>query len=61
MYSLSSDSVYIGCQEKTIFIPTEGATPNNVLATLLEGTSNMINWLFEKYKTSLLILTMDLS
>ncbi|XP_058741754.1 uncharacterized protein LOC131614144 [Vicia villosa] len=45
---LSANSVYIGCKEKAIFIPAEETTPTNAIEHLLEGTINMINYLFAR-------------
>src|SRR3954468_22904576 len=53
----SANSVFIGCEEKLIIIPSEEATPKDVLTTILEGTVGMINFLFEKEKSVLLVLT----
>lgn len=58
---LSTNYVYIDCKEKVIFIPTEEATPYDLISTLLEGTINMINCQFKQDKAFLLILTMDLN
>lgn len=56
---LSSISVYIRCKEKALFIPSEDATTEDLMNTLLEGTINMINSLFTQEKSFHLILTMD--
>ncbi|XP_058784367.1 uncharacterized protein LOC131659151 [Vicia villosa] len=56
---LSTNSVYIGCKEKAIFIPTEETTPTDAIKHLLEGTVNMINYLFAQEKSFLLVLTSD--
>ncbi|XP_058756482.1 uncharacterized protein LOC131629719 [Vicia villosa] len=56
---LSANSVYIGCKEKTIFIPAEETTPTDAIEHLLEGTVNMINYLFAQGKSFLLVLTSD--
>lgn len=40
---LSANLVYISCKEKVIFIPLEAATLGDVMSTLLEGTTRMIN------------------
>ena len=42
---LSSNLVFIGCEEKLIIIPSSGATPKDVLTTILEGTVGMVNFL----------------
>ncbi|XP_050877002.1 uncharacterized protein LOC127080744 [Lathyrus oleraceus] len=56
---LSSNSVFIGCEEKLIIIPSSEATPKDVLTTILEGTVGMVNFLFEKEKSVLLVLTKE--
>ncbi|XP_058780179.1 uncharacterized protein LOC131653873 [Vicia villosa] len=56
---LSANSVYIGCKEKAIFIPAEETTPTDAIEHLLEGTINMINYLFAQEKSFLLVLTSD--
>ncbi|XP_050902755.1 uncharacterized protein LOC127115201 [Lathyrus oleraceus] len=58
---LSANSVFIGCEEKLIIIPSSEATPKDVLTTILEGTIGMINFLFEKEKSVLLVLTKESS
>ncbi|XP_050885250.1 uncharacterized protein LOC127088339 [Lathyrus oleraceus] len=54
---LSANSVFIGCKEKLIIIPSSEATPKYVLTTILEGTVGMVIFLFEKKKAVLLVLT----
>ena len=54
---LSANSVFIGCEEKLIIIPSMEVTPKDVLTTILEGTVGMVNFLFEKEKSILLVLT----
>ncbi|XP_058760196.1 uncharacterized protein LOC131633499 [Vicia villosa] len=56
---LSANSVYIDCKEKAIFIPAEETTPTDAIKHLLEGTVNMINYLFVQEKSFLLVLTSD--
>ncbi|XP_058775479.1 uncharacterized protein LOC131649738 [Vicia villosa] len=56
---LTDNSVYIGCKEKAIFIPAEETTPTDAIEHLLEGTVNMINYLFAQEKSFLLVLTSD--
>ncbi|XP_058775619.1 uncharacterized protein LOC131649895 [Vicia villosa] len=56
---LSANSVYIGCKEKAIFIPAEETTSTDAIEHLLEGTINMINYLFAQEKSFLLVLTSD--
>ncbi|XP_050889415.1 uncharacterized protein LOC127094651 [Lathyrus oleraceus] len=58
---LSANSVFIGCEEKLIIIPSSEATPRDVLTTILEGTIVMVNFLFEKEKSVLLVLTKESS
>lgn len=57
----STNSIYIDCKEKTMSIPAGEATPDDVIPKLLEGTINVINFLFEQDKAFLLIFTMDLN
>lgn len=57
----STNSVYIGCEENKIFIPNDDATPEDVLSTLLECTTIMVNDLFEPEQSLLLIFTKDSS
>ncbi|XP_050895286.1 uncharacterized protein LOC127101902 [Lathyrus oleraceus] len=61
MDSLSANSVFIGCEEKLIIIPPSEATPKDILTTILEGTVGMVNFLFEKEKSVLLVLTKESS
>ncbi|XP_050909062.1 uncharacterized protein LOC127122824 [Lathyrus oleraceus] len=56
---LSANSVFIGCEEKLIIIPSSEATPRDVLTTILEGTVGMVNFLFENEKSVLLVLTKE--
>ncbi|XP_050890022.1 uncharacterized protein LOC127095362 [Lathyrus oleraceus] len=56
---LSANSVFIGCEEKLIIIPSSEATPKDVLTTILEGTVGMVNFLFENEKSVLLVLTKE--
>ncbi|XP_058783112.1 uncharacterized protein LOC131657768 [Vicia villosa] len=56
---LTANSVYIGCKEKAIFIRAEETTPTDAIKHLLEGTVNMINYLFAQEKSFLLVLTSD--
>ncbi|XP_050915951.1 uncharacterized protein LOC127131053 [Lathyrus oleraceus] len=56
---LSANSVFIGCEEKLIIIPSSGATPKDVLTTILEGTVGMVNFLFENENSVLLVLTKE--
>ncbi|XP_050909297.1 uncharacterized protein LOC127123080 [Lathyrus oleraceus] len=53
---LSSNSVFIGCEEKLIITPSSESTPKDVLTTILEGTIDMVNFLFEKEKSVLLVI-----
>lgn len=61
MHYLSSNSVYIGCKENTIFIPVEATTPYEVISTLFEGTVCVIHYLFEQKKDFLIIITTDIN
>ncbi|XP_050884304.1 uncharacterized protein LOC127087461 [Lathyrus oleraceus] len=56
---LSANSVFIGCEEKLIIIPSSETTPKDVLATILKGTIGMVNFLFEKEKSVLFVLTKE--
>ncbi|XP_050876879.1 uncharacterized protein LOC127080606 [Lathyrus oleraceus] len=56
---LSANSVFIGCEEKLIILTSSEATPKDVLTTILEGTIGMVNFLFEKEKLVLLVLTKE--
>ncbi|XP_050876243.1 uncharacterized protein LOC127079937 [Lathyrus oleraceus] len=58
---LSVNSVFIGCEEKLIIIPSSEATPKDVLTTILEGTIGIVNFLFENEKSVLLVLTKESS
>lgn len=42
-----------------IFIPTDGATPNDVITNILGSIISMMNLLFECKKYTLLILTKE--
>ncbi|XP_050897961.1 uncharacterized protein LOC127104858 [Lathyrus oleraceus] len=61
MYWISAHSVFIGCEEKLIIIPSSEATPKDVLTRILEGTVGMVNFLFENEKSVLLALTKESS
>lgn len=56
---LHTNLMCIGCKEKTIFIPKEAVTMEEVIYTLLEGIINMIRCLFLGDKSFILILTID--
>ncbi|XP_050898886.1 uncharacterized protein LOC127105728 [Lathyrus oleraceus] len=56
---LFSNLIYIGCKEKTIFIPIEGATVNDGVIILLEGAFSMTSYLYEQDNFFLLIIIMD--
>ncbi|XP_050876629.1 uncharacterized protein LOC127080343 [Lathyrus oleraceus] len=58
---LSANSVFIGCEEKLNIIPSSETTPKDVLTTILEGTFGMVNFLFDKEKSVLLVLTKESS
>lgn len=53
--------MFIGCEEKLIIIPSSEATLKDVLTTILEGTIVMVNYVFEKKKFVLLVLTKESS
>lgn len=61
MDRLSANSMFIGYEEKLIIIPSSEATPKDVLTTILEGMIGMVNYLFEKEKSVILVLTKELS
>ena len=54
---LSANSVFIGCEQKLIIIPSIEVPSEDVLARILGGTVGMVNFLFEKEKSVLLVLT----
>ena len=56
---LSANSVFIGCEEKLIIIPSVEAPPKDVLTTILEGTIGMVNFLFEEEKSVLMVITAE--
>lgn len=56
---LSTNSVFIGCEEKVIIIPTNEATPKDVTTTILESKIGMVNCLFEREKFILLFITKE--
>ncbi|XP_050896742.1 uncharacterized protein LOC127103533 [Lathyrus oleraceus] len=56
---ISAYSVFIGCEEKLIIIPSSETTPKDVLTTILEGTIGMVIFLFKKEKSVLLVLTKE--
>ncbi|XP_050909064.1 uncharacterized protein LOC127122826 [Lathyrus oleraceus] len=58
---LSANSVFIGCEEKLIIIPSSEATPRDVVSTIFEGTIGMVNFLFKNEKSVLLVLTKESS
>ncbi|XP_050889900.1 uncharacterized protein LOC127095224 [Lathyrus oleraceus] len=58
---LSANSVFIGCEDKLIIIPSSEIAPKDVLTTILEGTIGMVNFLFENEKSVLLVLTTEYS
>ncbi|XP_050878799.1 uncharacterized protein LOC127082615 [Lathyrus oleraceus] len=58
---LSVNSVFIGCEENLIIIPSSEPTPKDVVTTILEGTIGMANFLFEKEKSVLLVVTKESS
>ncbi|XP_050877787.1 uncharacterized protein LOC127081585 [Lathyrus oleraceus] len=44
------NSMFIGCEDKLIIIPSSEATPKDVLTTILEGTVGMVHFLFKNEK-----------
>ncbi|XP_050909288.1 uncharacterized protein LOC127123071 [Lathyrus oleraceus] len=58
---ISANFMYVGCKEKVIFVPTDGATPDNMITIILGCTVSMINLLFKHEKFTLLILTKESS
>lgn len=53
--------MFIGCEKKLISISSSEVTPKDVLTTILEGTVGVINFMFEKEKSVLLVLTKESS
>lgn len=51
--------MYIGCKEKVIFISADEATPDDVITILLGGSVSMINLLFKREKSTLLVITKE--
>ncbi|XP_050918778.1 uncharacterized protein LOC127136233 [Lathyrus oleraceus] len=58
---ISANSVFVGCEEKSIIIPPSEATLKDVLTLILEGTIGTVGLLFEKEKFVLLVLTKESS
>ncbi|XP_050916099.1 uncharacterized protein LOC127131209 [Lathyrus oleraceus] len=58
---ISANSVFIGCEEKLIIIPSSGAAPKDVITTILKGMVGMVNFLVENEKSVLLVLTKESS
>ncbi|XP_050878264.1 uncharacterized protein LOC127082080 [Lathyrus oleraceus] len=56
---LICENCSLSVNEKLIIIPSSEATPKDVLTTILEGTIGMVNFLFEKEKSVLLVLTKE--
>ncbi|XP_058784256.1 uncharacterized protein LOC131659028 [Vicia villosa] len=56
---LSPNSVYVGCKEKAIFIPAEETTSDDAIIKLIEGTINMVNYLFSQERSFLLVLSKE--
>ncbi|PNX98730.1 retrotransposon protein, partial [Trifolium pratense] len=54
---LSANSVYLGCKEKVVFVPPENMTTGEVIAKLLENAHQMIQCLFDKDQTFILMLS----
>ncbi|XP_050916466.1 uncharacterized protein LOC127131597 [Lathyrus oleraceus] len=58
---LPANSVFIGCEDKLIIIPSNETTSRDILTIILEGTVGVVNFLFEKEKSVLLVLTKESS
>jgi hypothetical protein len=54
---LSANSVYIGCAEKSIFMPTENTAEGVALSTLLQNTHQMVQYLFTENKSFCILFT----
>ncbi|XP_058757567.1 uncharacterized protein LOC131630843 [Vicia villosa] len=56
---LSLNSVYIGCKEKSIFIPAEETSSDDAITKLIEGTISAVNYLFSQERSFLLVLSKE--
>ncbi|XP_050908123.1 uncharacterized protein LOC127121720 [Lathyrus oleraceus] len=56
---LICENCSLSVNEKLIIISSSEATPKDALTTILEGTVGMVNFLFEKEKSVLLVLTKE--
>ncbi|CAJ2628780.1 unnamed protein product [Trifolium pratense] len=54
---LSANSVYIGCAEKSIYMPTENTAEGVALSTLLQNTHQMVQYLFAENKNFCILFT----
>ncbi|XP_058769095.1 uncharacterized protein LOC131642955 [Vicia villosa] len=61
MVWLSLNSVYIGCKEKTIFIPAEETSSDDAITKLIEGTTSAVSYLFSQERYFLLVLSKESS
>lgn len=56
---LSANYVYIKCKDNYLYIPASESISIDVMTTLLEGTTNLINCLFTQKKSFLFVITKD--
>ncbi|KAK2403898.1 putative mitochondrial protein [Trifolium repens] len=56
---LSANTVYIGCAEKNLFIPTETSAESRALTALLQNTHQMIQYLGASNKCFSVLFTLD--
>jgi hypothetical protein len=56
---LSANTVYIGCAEKNLFIPTETSAESRALTALLQNTHQMIQYLGASSKCFSVLFTVD--
>ncbi|XP_058750199.1 uncharacterized protein LOC131623219 [Vicia villosa] len=56
---LSLNSMYIGCKEKTIFVPAEETSSDDAITKLIEGTTSAVNYLFSQERYFLLVLSKE--
>ncbi|KAK2443611.1 hypothetical protein QL285_014700 [Trifolium repens] len=56
---LSANTVYIGCAEKNLFIPTETSPESRALTALLQNTHQMIQYLGASTKCFSVLFTID--
>jgi hypothetical protein len=60
MDCLSANTVYIGCAEKNLFIPSETSAESRALSALLQNTHQMIQYLGASSKCFSVLFTVDL-